>query len=99
MAVNTDLALQRRLLLDNSRKNSRGQTILRPLYWYSVVYSTGSSTVAGLEPVDYTTMPNDKDGDISAANDREKEITGFEFSERDRLTSTTFSGGDVGFPR
>ena len=88
MAVGTDLASERIKLQDlSARRPSDGARIVRVLPWQIVTYSG----VCGLEPLDWV-----RGGTGSLGS--EKELTGIQSMEGDKLFVSTNCGGAVDFP-
>jgi hypothetical protein len=89
-----DLALERKMIIDDSRSDARGEQILTVLPWQYVVYDGGGSVgkIAGLEPVDYTTF-------LDAARDPgEKQIRGMQSVSADSLFTIHGVAGHVSVP-
>lgn len=88
MAVGTDLATERIKLQDiTGRRPSDGARIVKVLPWQIVTYSG----VCGLEPLDWV-----RGNEVGLAS--EKELTGIQSMEGDKLFASTNCGGAVEFP-
>lgn len=91
-----DLALERRMLIDDTRIDDRGEKVLKVLPWQYVVYANG---LHGLEPVDYAPMRDvASSGNIIAFNHKEKEVRGIEFIDEGTMFRKLSTAGEVGLP-
>ena len=91
----SDLAVERRMLIDDTRKDSDGNKIFRVLPWQIVTYdNTGinNSPISGLEPVSVNVSG------VVVDNRTDLEITGIDFIEEGTLFSQTNTGGEPMLP-
>ncbi len=91
-----DLAMTRRMLIDDSRKDpNTGEKIFKVLPWDLVAYSGGGDgVISGLEMVSIGI------GDATKDNGTDREVRGIEFVNIDKAFSlTNHGGGTYGLPK
>jgi hypothetical protein len=86
-----DLALERRMLIDATRKDARGDKIFRVLPWYYVVYEGNHAAVGGLEPVSVNVT-----GETINSRPDDIQVRGIQFVNEGELYNQMLTGGDVG---
>ena len=88
-----DLALERRMLIDDTRRDARGDKVFKVLPWQSVIYTNGANEkIAGLEPVSANVSG------VVLDNGTDMQIRGIEFVNEGTLFTRNSTAGHTSIP-